>query len=334
MLAEALLDAEVRIGEILAKMPKATGGNHGNQHTGGKSNSGVTFGTKEEAVKQLGFDKMQVHRFQTLAANKDLVEEVKQAAREDDDLPTRTAVLQAAKAREKEKELQRRKNEFAKEADTSAAIITKCFIGDCIDGMSSANIEKSSILLSDPPYGMDFKSGWNDFNKIGGDKLEDTGSLLDAAFAEAKKHLKDDAHVYIFGNPYMIGELRPIFEKHFILKNILIWDRGVIGMGDLSTYGRSYDIIYFGYNKTWKPLHGMRDRDILSFMRMPTGGMTHPTEKPLDILEYLIKKSSNEGDFVLDPFAGSCSTLRAAKNTGRNAYGFELEKEYVPTWMI
>lgn len=331
MLAEALLDAEVKIGEILAKMPKAQGQRNDLQ----LSCSGETkLETKEEAIKQLGFDKNQVHRFQTLAANKDLVEEVKQAAREDDDLPTRTAVLQAAKAREKEKELQRRKNEFAKEADTSAAIITKCFIGDCIDGMSSAKIEKSSILLSDPPYGMDFKSGWNDFNKIGGDKLEDTGSLLDAAFAEAKKHLKDDAHVYIFGNPYMIGELRPIFEKHFVLKNILIWDRGVIGMGDLATYGRSYDIIYFGYNKTWKTLNGTRDRDVLSFDRMAPGQMTHPTEKPLDILEYIIKKSSNEGDFVLDPFAGSCSTLRAAKNTGRNAYGFELEKEYVPTWMI
>jgi hypothetical protein len=94
MLAEALLDAEVRIGEILSAMPKAKPGPKE------LSNSAVTkLNCKEEAIKELGFDKMQVSRFQTLAANKDLVEQVKKDAREADDLPTRTAVLEAAKVR-------------------------------------------------------------------------------------------------------------------------------------------------------------------------------------------------------------------------------------------
>lgn len=95
MLAEALLDAEVRIGEILEKMPKAK-----NQYQSA-SNSAVTgITTKEQATRELGFDKMQVSRFQTLAQNKDLVEQIKHEAREADDLPTRTAVLQAVKIRE------------------------------------------------------------------------------------------------------------------------------------------------------------------------------------------------------------------------------------------
>lgn len=94
MLAEALLDAEVRIGEILSSLPKAQGARTE------LSNTTVTkLNTKESAVKELGFDKMQVSRFQTLAENKDIVEQIKQEARETDDLPTRTAVLQAAKAR-------------------------------------------------------------------------------------------------------------------------------------------------------------------------------------------------------------------------------------------
>lgn len=95
MLAEALLDAEVRIGEILNAMPKAQG-----QRNDKLGNNTVTkLQTKEQAAQELGFDKMQVSRFQTLAANKDLVEQIKQEARDADDLPTRTAVLQAAKAR-------------------------------------------------------------------------------------------------------------------------------------------------------------------------------------------------------------------------------------------
>ena len=100
MLAEALLDAEVKIGEILKAMPKASG-SHWEEKRETKSNSGVTFSsnnqTKEEAIKSLGFDKMQVSRFQTLADNKAIVEQIKQEAREADDLPTRTAVLQAVK---------------------------------------------------------------------------------------------------------------------------------------------------------------------------------------------------------------------------------------------
>lgn len=98
MLAEALLDAEVRIGEILNAMPKASGGDRRSDNF--KKDSGVHFEkTKQQATEELGFDAKQVQRFQTLAANKDLVEQIKQEARDADDLPTRTAVLQAAKAR-------------------------------------------------------------------------------------------------------------------------------------------------------------------------------------------------------------------------------------------
>jgi len=100
MLAEALLDAEVKIGEILKAMPKATGAN--NQYVQKvKIDSAVDFHsenqTKQEAIKSLGFNQKQVERFQKLAENKDIVEQIKQEAREADDLPTRTAVLQAVK---------------------------------------------------------------------------------------------------------------------------------------------------------------------------------------------------------------------------------------------
>lgn len=97
MLAEALLDAEVRIGEILAAMPKASGGDRKSQHF--KMGSADHFEKpKYEAAKELGFNEMQVKRFQTLAENKDIVEQIKQEAREADDLPTRTAVLNVVSA--------------------------------------------------------------------------------------------------------------------------------------------------------------------------------------------------------------------------------------------
>ena len=83
-------------------MPKASGGDRKSEQAKIKIRSAANFDlpTKQEAIKELGFNKDQVSRFETLAANKDLVEQIKQEARESDDLPTRTAVLQAARIKQ------------------------------------------------------------------------------------------------------------------------------------------------------------------------------------------------------------------------------------------
>ena len=344
MLAEALMDAEVRIGEILLAMPKAQG-----KHWEEKRESKVLTGeesiplqptpkpqtkpieTKQEAAQKLGFNKQQVERFQTLAKNKDIVEQVKQEARANDDLATRTAVLQAVRAKqveEKKENYETKKKEFEKPI-TPERSSQQIIQGD--SRLELGNLESRSIdlLLTDPPYGMDFKSGWNDKDKIANDKIGDTITLLDDVLFECARVLKDDAHFYIFGNIKYITEVKPIIEKHLKLKQVLIWDREVIGMGDLKAYGNSFDIVYFGFNKTYKELNGTRERDILRFNRIDPGKNIHPTEKPTSILEYMIKKSSNEDDIILDPFAGGGSTLIASKNLNRNAIGIELEENYV-----
>lgn len=101
MISEALLDAEVRIGEMTKAMPKASGGDRRSQDF--KSSTAATFEkTKEEAIKELGFNKFQVSRMETLADNPDVVEEVKARARENDEIPTRTEVINLVKYRKKQ----------------------------------------------------------------------------------------------------------------------------------------------------------------------------------------------------------------------------------------
>lgn len=202
-------------------------------------------------------------------------------------------------------------------------------LGDCLDVLPTLGKREYNLLLTDMPYGMDFKSGWSDKGKIANDTIDDTVKLLDETLLRVKPLLTVDAHFYIFGSINYITHIRPIIEKYLTLKNILIWDRGVIGMGDLSTYGSSYDIVYFGYNKLWRKLNGVRDRDILSFNRIAPHKAVHPTEKPIELIEYLVRKSTNERDKVLDPFAGGGSTLVACKNINRFATGIELKEEYV-----
>lgn len=235
---------------------------------------------------------------------------------------------QEIKKEEKKINFEVKKSEFEKPIkliNTKQNIIH----GDSIEILPSLEKKCYDLLLSDPPYGMDFKSGWSNKDKIKNDKIEDTVLLFENVLKQSISLLKDDAHFYLFGNIEYISQIQPVIEKHLNLKNILIWDRKVIGMGDLKTYGKSYDIIYFGYNKVWKDLNGIRDRDLLSFNRVDPSKNIHPTEKPIDLLEFLIKKSTKENDKILDPFCGGGSTLLACKNTNRLATGIEIESKYV-----
>ena len=95
MLAEALLDAEVRLGELIKKIPKAK-----NQHKPA-ADSGVGSKPKKEVVADLGLSEKQAERLEILADNKDLVEIVKAEARENDDIPTRSRVLNLAAQKNK-----------------------------------------------------------------------------------------------------------------------------------------------------------------------------------------------------------------------------------------
>jgi len=104
MLAELILDASVMMGEMARELRKGSGGDRRSESF--KSNSTVTFEkgatlqpTKKDIIQDLGFSKQQVHNFETLAANRDLVEQEKVQAREEGRMPTRTRVIDLAQKR-------------------------------------------------------------------------------------------------------------------------------------------------------------------------------------------------------------------------------------------
>jgi site-specific DNA-methyltransferase (adenine-specific) len=76
-----------------------------------------------------------------------------------------------------------------------------------------------------------------------------------------------------------------------------------------------------------KPLNGSRDSAVLKFWTGPINN-GHPAEKPLPLIAYLIGKATDPDDVVFDPFMGSGTTLRAAKDLGRKAIGIEIEERY------
>lgn len=186
------------------------------------------------------------------------------------------------------------------------------------------------LVVTDPPYGVEFKSGFSDHAKIANDN--DRAAVL-PMLAATMKPLKDGAHAYVFG--FRADELPRLFASAVDL----VWDKGVTGMGDLSVqWSESHEPITFGvyYSDKCNKSNGrggltarMRKGSVLRVPRLNAKqARRHPTEKPVSLLRQLIESSSVAGDVVLDPFAGVGSTAVAAILLGRKAISIELNDAY------
>ena len=181
------------------------------------------------------------------------------------------------------------------------------------------------LLLTDPPFGMDFQSNHRKEKHL---KIENDDNLqwLPSWILEIKRIMKEDSHLYIFCSFHKIEVFKYEIQKHFKIKNILIWEKNNTGMGDLEgDFAPKYEMILFCTNGN-KKLYGRRDSNIIKAKK--TGNINHPTEKPVNLLQYLIEKSTKENDIVLDTFSGSFSCAFACHNSKRNFVGCETNKEY------
>jgi hypothetical protein len=202
--------------------------------------------------------------------------------------------------------------------------------GDCREVLTT--VEPADLLLTDPPYGVDWKSGKGQHDKIIGD---DGSLVLESWLDLALRKIRRGRHVYIFGlNSGAVPASMPLCGM-----TELIWDKGVIGMGDLAApWGPAHESILFGVQEVSKSNRAkgygvgaarLRKGSVLRIQRGQSGQTKrHPTEKPVDLLRVLIESSSTFGETVLDPFMGSGSSLVAAAAEGRKAVGIEIDERY------
>lgn len=184
------------------------------------------------------------------------------------------------------------------------------------------------LVVTDPPYGMKFQSNRRK-ERYESIQNDDNLDWLEGWVVELKRVCKAEAHLYIFCSWHNVDTFKQIVGAYFQIKNILIWEKNNHGSGDLlGDYAPKYEMIIFCSNGS-KKLNGGRDANVLKTAK--TGNESHPTEKPVNLISYLIEKSSKEGDIVLDTFAGSFSTAQAAKSLKRNFYCFEIEEDYCRT---
>lgn len=154
MLAELILDASVRLGELTSIMPTAPGARIDLQ----PSNSGsIRLCTKKEAISKLGLTKNQTHSFETLAKNKDIVEQVKEESREKGVIPTRTQVLELAKAKRQENQLTKKCRDCGEEKLASEFYDRKPNCKKCYNSTKSYKDVKGGDISSNPEVDRLFK---------------------------------------------------------------------------------------------------------------------------------------------------------------------------------
>jgi len=185
------------------------------------------------------------------------------------------------------------------------------------------------MVLTDPPYGISFQSGARVVNKFGKIKNDNNLEWLDSFTNEIHRVAKDNTAHYVFCSWHHMDKFKQSLEKKFKVKNVLVWEKNNTGMGDLKgDFAPKHEMIIF-LQKGRRLINGRRDPNIFKFNK--TGNHLHPTQKPVDMIEYLITKFSDEGATIFDPFMGSGTTGVAAKNLNRKFIGIELDENYLKT---
>jgi site-specific DNA-methyltransferase (adenine-specific) len=206
--------------------------------------------------------------------------------------------------------------------------INKVICGDCLEVMKDIPDKSIDLVITDPPYGINYQSNMrvmsDKFDKLAGDN--DLSRLI--AYDEIYRVLKNDCVAIIFCSFKNYAEDYKKLEEKFSIKNTIIWDKGGGGIGDLvHSLLTDYEMAIIAH-KGMCAIRGKRDGSVWQEGKVFNGDMEHPTEKPVNLIERMIYKFSDDGNLILDCFAGGGSTLLACRNSKRRFIGIEISPKY------
>ena len=209
---------------------------------------------------------------------------------------------------------------------------------NCLDGIKILPDNCIDLVVSDPPYLLNQRGNAGNSGGMLQKELNKKGKVfefnnvnIEDYLHELYRVLKDGTHCYLMCNHVNLTHfLKVIDESKFHFIKCLIWQKGNLIMG--TKYMNAFEYILFMSKGTNRNVNDCGIPDILSVPNIKTkdidGGNIHDSEKPVRLMEILITQSSNKGDIVLDPFAGSGSTLLACINKNRRFIGWEIDPKY------
>lgn len=211
---------------------------------------------------------------------------------------------------------------------------------DCLNELAKLN--GVDLIIADPPYVISRKSN---FHTMKDRKNSRTGTMLGAWDYEfdnspwitlAAKSLRAGASLLVF-NAWTKSTIieKSCAENGLVYKDTLVWlktnsmprnrDRRYVPNIEMIQW-----YVKLGAKWTFNRQKSTYESCVLPFASESGGGFKryHPTQKPLKLIEYLVKIHSNEGDLVVDPFLGSGTTALVCKRTNRKFMGFEIDDNY------
>lgn len=183
--------------------------------------------------------------------------------------------------------------------------------------------QMADMVFTDPPYGYNYQSNMREKTKRF-DVLENDDKILDF-FPNVR--LVCNGFVFICTTWKVLDKWIPLFKKYHDLTNMIIWDKGGGGIGDLKhTFSTDYEVILCSNNG--KEIKGKRIGSVWNIQKDSATEYTHPTQKPVKLSEFAIRNTTERGAVVLDLFGGSGSTLIACEQLDRICYMMELDPKY------
>ena len=189
--------------------------------------------------------------------------------------------------------------------------------------------KRANLIVTDPPYGVSFKSSSGLTIQNDSMKNEEFYQFLKNAFTNMAAHLEPGGAAYVFHADTEGLNFRQAFiDAGFHLAGCCIWVKDSLVLGR-SDYQWQHEPVLYGFLKNGKhSWYSDRKQTTIWNFKKPKRNENHPTSKPLDLLSYPIGNSSQENAIVVDTFGGSGSTMMACERSNRICYMIELDKKY------
>jgi site-specific DNA-methyltransferase (adenine-specific) len=214
-------------------------------------------------------------------------------------------------------------------------LVGKITCADCMDILKQLPDKCVDLVLTDPPYGIDFLSNRTDHQRrIENDKYGDFSELYPQWIAEFKRILTDTGCCCCCccgGGKTPVSQEFTLeaVRQGFNLIQTVIWDKCTIGLG--WHYRPSYETIVILSKSKDKYNWFTQRKDISNIVKIPNiipQKGDHPTPKPVELMQHFIDLHSKENDLVIDPFSGSGTTAIACHRLNRRFICIEKDKEY------
>lgn len=194
------------------------------------------------------------------------------------------------------------------------------------------NGEKADLLITDPPYNVNYEGKTEDSLKIQNDNKSSSEfyEFLKSAFDSVADYLREGASFYVwYASSEVVNFVSSLVDANFLVKQELIWFKNSLVLGR-QDYQWQHEPCLYGWkndgNHMW---YGDRKQTTILEFDKPLANKEHPTMKPIPLFDYQIKNSSKKGDKILDIFGGSGTTMIACEHNDRCAYIMELDPRYV-----